>query len=397
MDFSGTKARVKRHREALLTRFAQVLDHGQFILGPEVGEFENALADFLNQSNTCPFVVSCASGTDALRLALMALDIGPGHAVFVPAFGFAAAAEAIVLSGAIPLFVDIDPITFNMDPNDLEKRLLGFRDAQARSKSDASLEVKTVIAIDTFGLPADYAALQLICSQQGLHLIEDAAQSLGAQCQGKPAGVLADMAVTSFYPSKPLGALGDGGAVITRKEDWAERLRRLRDHGQTGKYCHTEIGFNSRLDSLQAAALLEFLPSLKREIAIRADRAHTYQITLETQAKIAGIDPEKLILPKNPGLGASSWSQYTLRVKSRDQMAQSLRQAGIPTAIHYPVSLPEQPAFRRFVQKESSYPVAYQASRDCLSLPLHSALSEEEAIDVASRVIENIAHDIHRV
>jgi UDP-2-acetamido-2-deoxy-ribo-hexuluronate aminotransferase len=388
MDMTGMQARFQAHREAILRRFAAVVDHGRFISGPEVTELETALATWLSRPPASPknrgsilsdsssakpiHVVTCASGTDALRLSLMALDVGPGDAVVLPAFGFAAAAEAIVLAGAQPVFADIDPLTFNLDPGDVERRLRAFPKDGCRPK--------TIIAIDTFGLPADYRALRQVADAFNLHLIEDAAQSMGAEAHGHRAGTLADIAVTSFYPTKTLGCMGDGGAVFTANAEWAHRLRRLRDHGQSAKYWHTEIGWNSRLDSMQAAVLLEMLPHLDDEIQCRQEMARQYLTFMRQECEDLGMQVE-------PPSTSSSWSLFTLRCQERQALESHLDKSGIPHACHYPHILPELPAFAPHGLGHPSdlaeaFPEAYSLCRECLTLPFHTGLTAVETTDV---------------
>jgi UDP-2-acetamido-2-deoxy-ribo-hexuluronate aminotransferase len=370
MEFSGVQASVSTRRDSILNAIAKVLDHGRFVLGPEVFELEEKLARYVGgQGSSHPMhCITCASGTDALRLALMTLNIGPGDAVVVPAFGFAAAAEAVVLAGATPLFADIDPATFNLDANDVRRRM-----GNAQSG-----KVRALIAIDTFGLPSDYAALGQVCRDFGMALIEDAAQSLGGSYHGQRCGSLGDLAITSFYPTKPLGGLGDGGAVFTRNGDFAARLRRLRDHGQEGKYRHVEIGCNSRLDSLQAAVLLDAFAGFEEDVSQRRRWAKRYHASL----------PAFLKPPQEPDGYLSAWSVYTCLLLNRDALRTQLTERGIPTACHYPFILPELPAFAKYGDKSELFPEALRVSRQCLSLPLHAALTEEDLAAVVAGLTE---------
>ncbi len=400
-------ARLQAHREAILARMARVVDHGKFILGPEVKELEAALSqwvgtplEWLSPGALAPAVpsltmsvhtITCASGTDALRLALMALDIGSGHAVVIPAFGFAAAAEAVMLVGATPIFADIDAVTFNLDPEDVSRRLHAFMKTPAGS--DRKILPRAIIAIDTFGLPADYQALRKVAVADGLYLIEDAAQSMGASYFGKRAGSLADIATTSFYPTKTLGCFGDGGAVFTADSNLAARLRQLRDHGQAEKYWHVEVGMNSRLDSIQAAVLLEMLPSLDEELKSRRAVAEEYR-----QALIY-LD-EDLKIPEEPFGHFSAWSFFTVLSVYRDELIKFLSGKGLPVICHYPRLLPESPAFSGFADSsqveafglesaiEMAYPVAFRVSRQCLSLPLHGKLKANERETVVAALSE---------
>lgn len=389
-------ARFLARRQALLARIEKVIDHGRFVLGPEVAACEQALASFVAPGAASPMhTVTCASGTDALRLSLLALDIGPGHAVVIPAFGFAAAAEAVVLAGATPIFADIDPVTFNLDAADVMRRLREWTSSPAGSASRAM--PRAIIAIDTFGLPADYQALAQVARAFNLFLIEDAAQSMGASHQGRMAGSLADIAVTSFYPTKTLGCMGDGGAVFTAHEDWAERLRSLRDHGQTGKYWHAEVGLNSRLDSLQAAVLLELLPHLAEEVQERSRIAARYRDAMQALALSEPALTSRLQSPTEPQGFVSAWSSFTVLCSDRESLREHLQACGIPTACHYPRLLPESPAFSAYAGFAASpahaglpvadlYPQAYRISRQCLSLPMHAGLSLAEREHVIDAV-----------
>lgn len=385
-------ARFLARRQALLARIEKVIDHGRFVLGPEVAACEQALARFVAPGAASPMhTITCASGTDALRLSLMALDIGPGHAVVMPAFGFAAAAEAVVLAGSTPIFADIDPVTFNLDAADVMRRLREWISRPAGSAPPAV--PRAIIGIDTFGLPADYQALAQVARAFNLFLIEDAAQGMGASHQGRMAGCLADLAVTSFYPTKTLGCMGDGGAVFTSREDWAERLRSLRDHGQTGKYWHAEVGLNSRLDSLQAAVLLEMLPHLAEEVQERAHIAAQYRDAFQAfDASSSGLQ-----CPTEPQGFVSAWSSFTVLCADRESLREHLHACGIPTACHYPRLLPESPAFSAYAGYAASpahaglpvaehYPQAYRISRQCLSLPMHAGLSLAEREQVIEAV-----------
>jgi len=375
MQFSGVSSRISKHRKGLLNRFAHVLDHGQFILGPEVHEFEAKLSRRLSLGNDPIHALTCASGSDALRLALMALDIGPGQGVLLPAFGFAAAAEAIRLCGAFPVFVDIDAPTFNIDPHAARTQLLSW---QAKHPK---LKVTALIAIDTFGHPADYGALDALCREYGLYLIEDAAQSLGGTCHGRQAGTFGTLAITSFYPTKTLGGLGDGGAVFAKHPELARRLRALRDHGQSRRYHHVEPGLNSRLDTLQAAALLEVWPEFDGELALRRKISRRFgEVFLDLPP---GQNWKDLLrLPQEVSGFTSSWSVYTVLHRRRDALQSLLQQKGIPTTIHYPKILPEMPAFQSAAQKPDDFPEALRVSRECLSLPIHGGLTERDIKDI---------------
>jgi dTDP-4-amino-4,6-dideoxygalactose transaminase len=319
-----------------------------------------------------PQVISCASGTDALLLVLMAQRIGPGDAVFVPAFTFAASAGAVALRGATPVLVDVEPETCNLDPASLEDAILATRRA-------GLLTPRAVIAVDLFGRPADYRRLRAVARAEQLFLLQDAAQSFGARWHGEAAGRQGDAAATSFYPSKPLGAYGDGGAVLTDDPQLAAEVRLLRLHGErpeSARYEHLRIGLNSRLDTLQAAILLVKLEVLEEETARRAAIAARYDEALGSLA---------LRGPALPA-GRSAWAQYTIRVPARDRLRAALAGQGIPTAVHYPLPLHRQIAYRHFPTAPAGLPVAEALAASVLSLPIHPDLADADQ----ARIIEAV-------
>ncbi len=359
---------LKAQRDALAgpvqDRIQQVLDHGRFILGPEVGELEQVLARYVGVKHA----VGCASGTDALLLALMALGVGPGDAVFTTPFTFIATAEVVSLLGATPVFVDIDPHTFNLAPDRLEKavRALEVHDPGLHPLPDnhRDLTARGVIAVDLYGLPAAYDAIGRLCTSRGLFLLADAAQSFGAEYRGRRAGSLGDVAATSFFPAKPLGCYGDGGMVFTDRDDLAETVRSLRVHGKGGnKYDNVRIGLNARLDTLQAAVLLAKFEAFPDEVRRRRELARIYGDAL---AGLDGVAP-----PVEPEGTRSAWAQYTLRWTGRDRdgAVQRLAGAGIPAVVYYPKPLHLQTAFRPLGYREGAFPEAERASRQVLSLP----------------------------
>ena len=344
---------AQRHRLAgrIERAIARVVEHGRFVLGPEVAELERALAAF----SGAPHVVTCASGTDALQLALMAEGIGRGDAVLLPSFTFAATAEAVMLRGAVPVFVDV-AADFNIDPASLEAAL----DTAGAPRSRA------IIAVDLFGQPADYATLEAIAARHRLVLVADAAQSFGGQRGGRRVGTAGAMTTVSFYPSKPLGCYGDGGAVITADAERAELLRSLRLHGQSSdKYHHRRVGLNSRLDTIQAAILLEKLTIFEEEIAARQSVAERYAAGLEGWVET----------PSAEAGAVSVWAQYTVLSDRRDHLGAALATAGIPTAIHYPVPLHRQAAYRDCPAAPGGLPVSEALARRAISLPMHAYLA----------------------
>ncbi|MFP5239625.1 MAG: DegT/DnrJ/EryC1/StrS family aminotransferase [Acidobacteriota bacterium] len=369
MEFSGLKAQQERVRPRLEAAIRAVLDHGKFIMGPEVRELEERLAAFAGVRHC----LGCSSGTDGLLLALMTLGVGPGDAVVTTPFTFVASAEAIALAGATPVFADVDPATRNLDPASLRTALDTLR---------PGLNPAAVIAVDIFGLPCDYPALEAVLEGSGAHLIEDAAQSFGAERGGVRAGAFGDVAATSFFPAKPLGCCGDGGAVFTDEPALAELVESLRVHGKGGhKYDNARIGLNARLDTLQAAILLVKLDIFEEELALREAVAARYTRNL---GDVAGLG----LPPVVPG-ARSAWAQYTVEVApphGRDAVAQTLKAKGVPTAVYYPRPLHLQPAFAHLGYEPGDFPVAEGLCERVLSLPMHPYLKDDE-VDFVSEVL----------
>ncbi|HUU66022.1 MAG TPA: DegT/DnrJ/EryC1/StrS aminotransferase family protein [Methyloceanibacter sp.] len=349
-----------------------VLESGQYILGPQVTEAEQQLAAFCGAKHC----ISCANGTDALLLALMAERIGPGDAVFVPAFTFVATAEVAVLAGATPVFVDVRRDTFNMDTASLEAAI-----GEAKT---LGLKPRAVIAVDLFGQPADYPRIQEIADAHGLLVMDDAAQGFGASLNGKKVGTLAAYTSTSFYPAKPLGGYGDGGAIFTDNDAKAELLLSLRNHGKgPGQKETEEIGLNSRLDSFQAVVLIEKLKLFSAEIAARQAAAERYSAKLGAVAKV----PEMMA-------GASSvWAQYTIVTDRRDALATACREAGVPTAIHYTSPLHKLTPYRDCPTAPGGLPQAEWLSERVISLPMHGYLSEKAQDTVIDTVLGALGSD----
>jgi len=345
------QAQYARLRPRIDARMRAVLAHGGYVLGPEVGELEAALAATAGAAQA----VSVGNGTDALLIALLAEGIGPGDAVFVPAFTFVATAGAVVSAGATPVFCDVDPARFTLDPGDLERRIAGL---------PAGLRPRAVIPVDLFGVPADYAAIAAIAARHGLHLIADAAQSLGASVAGMPVGALAPVTATSFYPTKPLGALGDGGAIFTDDAARAERMRAIRVHG--GGRMH---GMNSRLDTLQAAVLLAKLESFD------ADRARRAAIAARYDAALAGhVD-----LQRAPAGVASAHAVYAILGDARDALQAALAEAGIATRAYYATPLHLMPMMRPYSAGPGSLPVTERHCARILALPIYADLDDAGA------------------
>lgn len=365
MDFIDLKAQYARLKPSVDARIHAVLDHGQYILGPEVGQLEQALAQYCGAAH----VVTCANGTDALSLVLMAEGVGAGDAVFVPAFTFVATAEVLPPLGATPFFVDVLPDTFNIDPKSLEVAI-----ADARRMG---LRPRAVIPVDLFGQPADYGTVRSVCREHDILVLADAAQSFGGSLHNQRVGVLGDFTTTSFFPAKPLGCYGDGGAIITDSDRGAELLRSLRFHGKgSDKYDNVRIGLNSRLDTLQAAVLLEKLAIFPSEVEARDRVAKRY-----TEALADVVTVPRLID------GAKSvWAQYTIRVPERDRVAAACKAAGVPTAVYYPIPLHRQTGYAQHPSVSTGLAVSEMLAADVLSLPMHPYLDEATQDQIISAV-----------
>ena len=368
IDVAAQRRRLGGAIDAAVTR---VLGHCQFILGPEVRTFEAELATFCGARHA----VTCASGTDALVLALRAMGIGPGDAVICPAFTFCATAEVAALVGATPVFVDVDAATFNIDAN----RIAG---AIAAAKS-ARLTPKAIIPVDLFGLAADHTAIAAAAKAEGLFSLDDAAQAFGATFNNRRLGAFGHATATSFFPAKPLGCYGDGGAVMTDDDAMADVLRSLRMHGQgTDRYDNIRIGLASRLDTIQAAILIEKLKIFPDEIEARNRIARYYS---EALGDIA-------IVPKVPPGSTSVWAQYTIRVAGgrRDRLAAALKAEGIPTAIYYPIPLHRQQAYKQYPVGEGGVAVSDRLAAEVISLPMHAYLdapTQDRIIDATRRAL----------
>ena len=368
MQFIDLQAQYQALKERIDSRIQAVLDHGQYIMGPEVRELEENLSDYVGVKHC----ISCANGTDALQLAMMALEVGPGDAVFTTTFTFFATAEVIPLVGATPVFVDIDAQTYNIDPVKLEQAI-------EKVIAEGELTPKVIIAVDLFGLPADYPAIEAIAKKYNLKIVEDAAQGFGGSINGRKAGSFGDLATTSFFPAKPLGCYGDGGALFTDDDDLAEMLRSLRVHGKgTDKYDNVRIGLNSRLDTLQAAVLLEKLAAFPAELEARQDVAGRYSDALG----------EQFVVPHVPAGYVSSWAQYTLQPKSgsREDYMSRLKDAGIPSVIYYGRNMHEQTAFKGAGNRLNDLSVAEKAARNVFSLPMHPYLDAEQSAEVIEKL-----------
>lgn len=361
IDFIDLKAQQRVILPRLMERIQGVLSHGQYIMGPEVKELEERLGAYVGVKHA----ISCSSGTDALLMALLAYGLGPGDAVFTTPFTFIATAEVIQLLGATPVFVDIDPKTLNIDPAALEETIATL----AKKPKTAHLKPKGIIPVDLFGQPADYDRINAVAKEHGLFVLEDAAQSFGATYKGRRAGSLAEVAATSFFPAKPLGGYGDGGAIFTDNEELAEALRSLRVHGKgTHKYDNVRIGINGRLDTLQAAILLVKLEIFDREVTAREEVARRYGEALHQIVEVPFISPDC----------TSVWAQYSVLSDARSALQKKLQDAGVPTAVYYPLPLHLQGAFRNLQYESGDFPISEQTSQRIFSLPMHPYLAPTE-------------------
>lgn len=362
MDLATQRDRLRSKIDAAL---AAVVDHSQYILGPEVRELESQLADYCDVAEC----VGCASGTDALLLPLLTEGVGPGDAVFVPSFTFVATAEVVVLTGATPIFVDVDETTHLIDLASLEAAIAGA--------GEAGLTPRAIIPVDLFGQPADYAAIAAIAEQAKLLVIADAAQSFGAQQGNQRVGKLARVTATSFFPSKPLGCFGDGGALFTDDADFAARLRSARVHGAgSDKYDNARVGVNSRLDTLQAAILLAKMTIFDDEIAARRRVASYYDEGLSKCVQTPRLANDNI----------SAWALYTIVTPNRDRLRDSLTEAGVPTRVYYPTPLHLQPAYRNHPCAPSGLATSERLASQVLSLPMHPYLDSA----AQDRVIQTV-------
>lgn len=349
MQFIDLTVQQERLKDRIDAGIQRVLAHGQYILGPEVIELEEKLAAYVGAK----YCISCANGTDALQIAQMALGIGPGDEVITPGFTYIATAETVVLLGAKPVYVDVDPRTYNLDPALLEAAI--------------TPRTKAIIPVSLYGQCADFDAINAVAAKHGIPVIEDAAQSLGGTYKGRKSCNLSDIACASFFPSKPLGAYGDGGAIFTSDDELAKVIRQIARHGQDRRYHHIRIGVNSRLDTLQAAILLPKLDILDDETRLRQEVAQRYEAGLQA----IGITTGPQIMPEN----MSVYAQYTIQVDDRADVQKVLQEAGVPTAVHYPIPLNKQPAVK---DETAQLPVGDAVAERVISLPMGPYLSNKD-------------------
>ncbi len=366
MKYIDLNQQYHKAKEAIDSGMQRVLEHGQFIMGPEIKEMEQKLAEMVGVKHC----ISCSSGTTALQLALMAVGVGPGDEVITTPFSFFATAEVIYLLGARPVYVDINPDTYNIDPNLIEAAITD--------------NTKAIIPVSLYGQCADMDEINTIAAKRNIAVIEDGAQSLGGSYKGKPSCGLSTIGCSSFFPSKPLGCYGDGGACFTNDDELAQRLRMFSNHGQNGRYNHEAIGINGRMDTLQAAVILAKLPLFKQEIADRQQVAAWYAKAFDGRVKSQLVEEHNL----------NAWAQYTIEVavgdKGRDAVREALAAKGIPTAVHYPVGLHQQPIIKKMHGELPSFPFSEAASRQVMSVPFHPYMTEGEVKEVAEAVLEVI-------
>ena len=365
--FIDLKAQQASIRNKIDKAISAVLDHGQYIMGPEVRDLECELEKFACAKHA----IGCANGTDALTLVLMAWGVGPGDAIFVPSFTYIASAETPAQLGATPFFVDVDETTFNLDP-------VSFKQAIVDAKN-MGLNPSVVIPVDLFGQPADFNFIEPIARESGIKILIDGAQSFGATYHGKPVGSFGDATTTSFFPAKPLGCYGDGGAVFTQDEEIAERIASIRLHGKgRTKYEHVQIGLNSRIDTIQAAILIQKLLIFPDELKAREKVAKSYSESLN----------DYFMTPKIIENTTSSWAQYTLRVENRDSFQSKLAAKSIPTVIYYPMGLAQQPGYQHFPSVSSGLPVSERICKEVISLPMHPYLRAEAQGGILQAILE---------
>ena len=359
IDFANLQLQYQKYKADIDANIQAVLNKSNYIMGEEVQELERALEEFTGTKHA----ITCSSGTDALLLAMMAMNIQPSDEIITTPFTFVATAETIALMKAKPVFVDIEPDTFNIDANKIEAAITD--------------KTKVIMPVSLYGQPADMDAIQSIADKYNLKVIIDGAQSFGSTFNGKTDSNLGDISTTSFFPAKPLGCYGDGGAVFTNNNEYAEKIKMMRIHGQNKRYHNKYIGMGGRLDTIQAAVLLAKLPYYKKELAARQQVAQNYSDILTDSLQIPNIKSNRL----------SAWAQYTIRVSNRDNIQAKLKDSGIPTAVHYPVSLHLQECFQYLNYKQGDFLISEQASKEVISLPMNPFLSNKEIEYITSRLI----------
>ncbi|KTD60715.1 DegT/DnrJ/EryC1/StrS family aminotransferase [Legionella shakespearei] len=367
MQFIDLKTQTQRIEASLYARIKKIIDQSDFIMGSDLHELESVLAEYVGVSHA----LAVSSGTDALLIALMALGVSAGDEVITSPFSFFATAEVIALLGAKPVFVDIDKDTYNLDPLKLEVAITS--------------KTKAIIPVSLYGQCADYDSINEIAERYKLPVIEDAAQSFGSTYKKRKSCALTTIACTSFFPSKPLGCFGDGGACFTNDADLAARMKEIRIHGQSKRYYHTRIGINGRLDTLQAAILLEKMTIFPDEILLRNEVAARYNRLLPGNVKKPVVSPHNM----------SVYAQYTIQVESREELRAALQEKNIPTAVHYPIGIHEQPAFKELYPGEQKrFPITEKAASQVLSLPMHPYLTLVEQEEICDAITSFLNHSI---
>jgi UDP-2-acetamido-2-deoxy-ribo-hexuluronate aminotransferase len=358
MQFIDLKTQYKKIENEIGQAIKKVLEHGQYINGPEIAELEKTLTDYVGAKHG----VVCSSGTDALLMALMACNVKPGDEVITTPFTFIATAEVIALLGAIPVFVDIDEKTYNINPDLIKAKI--------------TKKTKAIMPVSLYGQCADYDAINAVAAERGIPVIEDGAQSFGATYKKRKSCGLTEIGCTSFFPSKPLGAYGDGGAMFTNDDALAKLFKQIREHGQDRRYNHPVLGLNARMDSLQAAILLTKMKYFPGEVAAREKIGKRYSELLQ------GVVTTPFIAPGN----TSVYAQYTVQVDNRDEFIEKLKEANVPTAVHYPIPLHLQPVFTWLNEGKGSYPISERIAERVVSLPMHPYLSEAGQVEVVEAI-----------
>lgn len=369
MQFIDLQAQYKRLENGILKGITAVMEHGQFIMGPEIKTLETILAKYVGVKHC----ITVANGTDALLIAMMALGIEPGDEVITTPFTFIATAEMIRIAGAKPVFVDIDPRSYNMDPAQLERAI--------------TPKTKAIMPVSLYGQCADMDAINAIANKYNIPVIEDAAQSFGATYKGKKSCGLSTIGCTSFFPSKPLGCYGDGGACFTNDDALALAMQQIRVHGQDRRYHHPRLGMNGRLDTMQAAVLIEKMSIFAEEVTARMEIGAKYSQLLSNAVVTPYIEPNNTCV----------YAQYTIRVKNREQIQEYLKSHQIPTAVHYPIPIHLQPVFADLHLKEGNFPNAELAAKEVMSLPMHPYLTDEQLKHVAKIVVAACSSELQTV
>ncbi|WP_417334642.1 DegT/DnrJ/EryC1/StrS family aminotransferase [Halarcobacter sp.] len=359
IDFAKLQDQYQLYKTEIDEAIHAVLDKSNYIMGEEITQLEESLQKFTGAK----YAISCSSGTDALLLAMMALDIKPGDEIITTPFTFIATAETIAFLGAVPVFVDIDEKTYNIDPSKIEEKITS--------------KTKAIIPVSLYGQPADMQKIQDIANKHNLKVIIDGAQSFGSTFNTVTDSALGDISTTSFFPAKPLGCFGDGGAVFTDNEELAEKMKSIRVHGQSKRYHHKYIGMGGRLDTIQAAILNVKLKYYEKDLSLRQEVASKYTKSL------AGKD---LVLPYVDEKATSAWAQYSVRVKNRDNVQEKLKEAGIPTAVHYPKPLHIQECFEYLGYKKGDFPISEIVSEEIMSLPMNPYLTDEEIKYISNKL-----------